>query len=568
MQQEAESVCRKLLSGLSVNATRRSGLLLCLRQVDPRGFYDTCMYLHCSGAGLGAVCETFASYARECAQRSVFVSWRRAGFCEKSCGQGKHYSDCVSSCPASCAAVGAAEEGHCRDECVSGCECPAGLYLEGGACVPESQCPCFHRRQKFAPGDVLQQRCNRCTCQGGLWLCSRDQCSGECAITGDPHYLTFDRKRFSFHGTCQYILVQDYVDGKLHISSENVACGSRGTSSCLHSVTVTVQKVSARLSFTGELSVNGQEVSLPFASADLTVRLASSSFLLLQAFGAHLLWGLEFPAVYITLQPSFANKVRGLCGTYNWNQQDEFTTPEGDVESSASAFASRFRISHDCPSFGAFPFDPCSMYAQRRQFAEAACEVLHSPPFQACHDVVERDPFYQLCLYDVCGCSAGKDCLCGAVAAYARQCAQEGAPVTWRNQTFCPAPCSGGKSIRNVHPPAERPALTCAWAPARIWTTSAWPAATAQRGLCWTTAGSASSLPCAPFLSSGAESSSALPPPPLEHQGQAGRPRLHKRPPPSQEMQEAARPPRPRHRLVLGTLAWLCLWETLALDDG
>nr|XP_028606943.1 SCO-spondin-like [Podarcis muralis] len=61
---------------------------------------------------------------------------------------------------------------------------------------------------------------------------------------------------------------------------------------------------------------------------------------------------------------------------------------------------------------------------------------------------------------------------------------------------------------------------------------------------------------------------SALPTPPLEHQGQAGRPRLHKRRPPSQEMQEAARPPRPCHRLVLGTLAWLCLWETLALDDG
>ncbi|XP_060137056.1 SCO-spondin-like [Zootoca vivipara] len=450
-QQEAESICRKLLSGPFGQ---------CHSEVDPRGFYDTCMYLHCGGAGLGAICETFASYARECAQRSVFVSWRRAGFCEKSCGQGKHYSDCVSSCPASCAAVGAtAEEGHCRDECVSGCECPAGLYLEAGACVPESQCPCFHRRQKFAPGDVLQQRCNRCTCQGGRWHCSRDQCSGECSITGDPHYLTFDRKRFSFHGTCQYILVQDYVDGKLHISSENVACGSRGASSCLHSVTVTVQKVSARLSFTGELSVNGQEVSLPFASTDLTVRLASSSFLLLQTFGAHLLWGLEFPAVYITLQPSFASKVRGLCGTYNWNQQDDFTTPEGDVESSATAFANRFRISHDCPSFGTVPFDPCSMYAQRRQFAEAACEVLHSPPFQACHDVVERDSFYQLCLYDVCGCSAGKDCLCGAVAAYARQCAQEGAPVAWRNQSFCPAQCSGGQVYRECAPPCR---TTCA----------------------------------------------------------------------------------------------------------
>lgn len=56
--------------------------------------------------------------------------------------------------------------------------------------------------------------------------------------------------------------------------------------------------------------MNGQEVALPFASADLTVRRASSSFLLLQAFGAHVLWGVDLPVVYITLQPSFASKVR------------------------------------------------------------------------------------------------------------------------------------------------------------------------------------------------------------------------------------------------------------------
>ncbi|KAF7236256.1 SCO-spondin [Varanus komodoensis] len=318
------------------------------RQVDPSGFYDACLEVHCSGAGEGAVCETLAGYARECAQLGVFVSWRRPGFCEKSCVHGKRYSDCVSSCPASCAAVGAAEEGHCRGECVSGCECPPGLYLEGGECVPESQCPCFHRRQKYPPGETLQQRCNR-TCGGGRWSCTRDQCAAECAVLGDLHYLTFDGRRYSFQGTCQYILVQDFMDGKLQVVAEHKeACGSRGGSSCLHAVAVTVQEVSARLSRAGEVSVNGQEVDLPFASAGLSVRRASASFLLLQAFGAHVLWGLEFPAVYITLQPRFAHKVRGLCGTYNWNQQDDFTTPEGDVEASVAAFAGKFRASPDC----------------------------------------------------------------------------------------------------------------------------------------------------------------------------------------------------------------------------
>uniref|UniRef100_A0ABM5GM22 SCO-spondin n=1 Tax=Pogona vitticeps TaxID=103695 RepID=A0ABM5GM22_9SAUR len=451
-QQEGASVCQQLLS---------SPFSQCHSEVDPGGFYEACVDVHCSGAGTSAICETFASYARECAQQSIWISWRRPGFCEKSCGQGKRYSDCVSACPASCAMVGSAEErGPCQDECVSGCECPPGLYLEEGTCVPESQCPCFHRRQRYAPGQTIQQHCNQCTCQGGRWFCSQDPCAGQCAVLSDSHYLTFDRKRYSFHGTCQYILVQDFVGGKLQIVAEKGACGSQGAAgSCLQAVTVTVQKISAHLTLTGRVSVNGEDVALPFASADLTVRRASSSFLLLQAFGAHLLWGLASPAAYITLQPSFANKVRGLCGTYNWNQQDEFTTPEGDVESGVAAFADKFRVSQDCPSFGPLTFDPCSTYAQGRQFAETACAVLHSPTFQPCHDLVEQEPFYQLCLYEVCGCSPSKDCLCHAVAAYARQCAQEGAPVSWRNQSFCPVECSGGQVYRECAPPCR---TTCA----------------------------------------------------------------------------------------------------------
>lgn len=55
--------------------------------------------------------------------------------------------------------------------------------------------------------------------------------------------------------------------------------------------------------------MDGREVTLPFASTELSIRRASSSFLLLQTFGAHVLWGLETPAAYITLQPAFADKV-------------------------------------------------------------------------------------------------------------------------------------------------------------------------------------------------------------------------------------------------------------------
>lgn len=75
------------------------------------------------------------------------------------------------------------------------------------------------------------------------------------------------------------------------------------------------------------------------------------------------------------------DKVRGLCGTLTWNQRDDFTTPEGDVENSVTSFAAKFTTEH-CALPGAATPEACSTYTQRRQYAETMCAVIHSPIFQ------------------------------------------------------------------------------------------------------------------------------------------------------------------------------------------
>ncbi|NWV01445.1 SSPO protein, partial [Upupa epops] len=75
--------------------------------------------------------------------------------------------------------------------------------------------------------------------------------------------------------------------------------------------------------------------------------------------------------------------VRGLCGTYNWEQRDEFTTPAGDVETDVAAFANKYRVPGDCPvPLGTGAGDTCDTFVGQRELAEAACAILRGPAFQ------------------------------------------------------------------------------------------------------------------------------------------------------------------------------------------
>uniref|UniRef100_A0A3P8Z7L8 SCO-spondin n=1 Tax=Esox lucius TaxID=8010 RepID=A0A3P8Z7L8_ESOLU len=439
LRREAELVCHRLLE---------SPFIQCHHRVEPVAYVDSCLYLHCS---LGtrereaATCDTLASYARECAQQHVVISWRSSGVCERVCPQGQVFSDCVSSCPPSCSSPQPPASGQCREECVGGCECPRGLYLHQGLCLRRDDCPCFHRRHTYQSGDTIQQRCNTCVCRAGVWQCSGERCAAQCSLMGALHVSTFDRKRYSLQGgDCGLTVVEDFVDRKLVVSVEGGECVTGGRYGCLREISVTALRTTVIITSTGLVTVNGQREALPVVTGDLVVWKASSSFLVVQAFGAQLLWHLDGPLALITLQPGFAHKVRGLCGTMNWNQYDDFTTPEGDVENTVSSFAAKF-TTRDCPPPLEAQPDPCGTYTQRRQYAQRVCSIIRSPVFQPCHDVVEKEPYLRLCLMDVCGCEPPRHCHCTILTTYALHCAQEGVPVSWHNHTFCPVQCSGGQ---------------------------------------------------------------------------------------------------------------------------
>jgi hypothetical protein len=49
--------------------------------------------------------------------------------------------------------------------------------------------------------------------------------------------------------------------------------------------------------------------------------------------------------IYIRLDPSFVNRVRGLCGTFNYITKDDFLTPNNVIETNLVTFANAYLAS-------------------------------------------------------------------------------------------------------------------------------------------------------------------------------------------------------------------------------
>ena len=106
-------------------------------------------------------------------------------------------------------------------DCEEGCFCPTGSVLHEGKCISPEECPCRLKGKLFKPGTSMTKDCNTCTCSSGKWMCTETRCKARCSVVGDPHYTTFDGKRFDFMGQCSYYLMKG---DNYSIEGENEAC--------------------------------------------------------------------------------------------------------------------------------------------------------------------------------------------------------------------------------------------------------------------------------------------------------------------------------------------------------
>ena len=113
-------------------------------------------------------------------------------------------------------------------------------------------------------------------------------------------------------------------------------------------LTVTIGINTLVLSDLYSIKLNGKKLEqLPFHTSDLTIRQATSQFILIESKDMNVAY--DGSAVYITLDSVYREHVRGLCGSFDYNPINDLRLPNGRLTCDTDIFSGGYLINDTAP---------------------------------------------------------------------------------------------------------------------------------------------------------------------------------------------------------------------------
>ncbi|XP_073804161.1 uncharacterized protein isoform X2 [Danio rerio] len=302
--------------------------------------------------------------------------------------------------------------------------------IKGYSTINVEECPCVHGKMTYAPRQERRTKCQSCTCIRGKWACSANTCPVKCIIEGQ-FITTFDGKQYSLPDRCTYVAARG-LNWTLIVqySAQSVVVEQAYLNINQDKYTFSANSIQLNNIDIGDLSQT--ESTTVFWQSSMFVQVYTSFGLKMQVQVS--------PEIQIYLNLPATENTKGLCGTYNNDTNDDFTTFSGIIESSVQLFAQSWSMGSCTPISGC-------INTNNELFAEQGCDQLRDPEglFAECHDYVPVAPFVEACVKRTCQCSrALQDCLCVSFGNYAKACVAQGITVEdWRSGTNCVPPCMG-----------------------------------------------------------------------------------------------------------------------------
>ncbi|XP_060549962.1 IgGFc-binding protein-like isoform X2 [Pantherophis guttatus] len=287
-----------------------------------------------------------------------------------SCPENSHYEACGNACPATCSDRSAPST--CRNTCAQICQCDEGFVRSGEKCVPVDTCNCVYQGVTYKAGEefwgdeVCQSYC-KCDAKLGKAVCQKSSCKGKtkcsvvngvrgchavsyrtCIGTGDPHYTTFDGKKYDFMGTCVYQMAglcsKDPSLTPFLVTVEN---NHRGNKAVSYTKVVTLEiynfTISLSQEFPQKIQVNGIFVELPFSYENkLSIYQSGVHGFIKTDFDLSVSFD-WYSYARVIVPDSYANALCGLCGNANEDQNDDFLMKDGTQAEDEIQFANNWK---------------------------------------------------------------------------------------------------------------------------------------------------------------------------------------------------------------------------------
>ncbi|CAB1317601.1 unnamed protein product [Coregonus sp. 'balchen'] len=437
----------------------------CQSVLGAESYFRSCVAGMCGAGGDPEVlCEALQSYSDMCLKAGVLVpAWRNSTMCPLECGVNSHYNACAKGCPEVCASMDT--QGACGS-CEERCECDPGFKLSGGSCVPAEDCGCWIKGEHYERGvTFMEGECDRvCQCMGGDRLqCAASSCMADevckvkegvkgcfpsspatCHVYGDPHYITFDGKAYTFQGGCSYTLAKTcgtHTPVQFSVTGQNwnpknessaklgaVVLETRGLHVKMENYSATVNHVWQHLPVT----VNGTYGMVKvYKKKQYTVMETT--------FGLRILLD-DQSRLFLQLDERYKGEMCGLCGTYSDDQGDDFLTPNSTKpETNVVTFANSWRVnSPEDDRCVASPPAPqsCDSHLDDQGYRE--CSKLLCEAFKPCHPFVHPTPYIDSCVSDHCASGGNMHVTCDSLRSYVTTCQVANVILPpWWNDTAC-----------------------------------------------------------------------------------------------------------------------------------
>ncbi|XP_027965808.1 zonadhesin [Eumetopias jubatus] len=465
----------------------------CHGVVPPQSSFASCVYGQCETTGDSlTLCRSLQAYASLCAHAGQALTWRNSSFCPLKCPPGSSYSPCANPCPVTCLSLNTPKDCPAGLPCTEGCECQKGHILSGTSCVPFSQCGCTHQDGSYHPvGESWYTdntcsslctcsansniSCHQSTCKPGrlCWpldglLRCRQAGMGVCHTSDRSLYVTFDGARHTIRDTCTYVLVKvchSTMDLPFFkISGKHGKLRGRSTAFYLRRVNMDISDTRVTLGKNHHVLINGTRVTLPSTTQIRGVRIIASG--IYTVLNVNIGLQVKFDGkgfLEVQLPTAYYQKVCGLCGNFNDEEEDELMMPSDELAQNDTELVDSWQDRANDPKCQP---DDQKIQTETQEKPNTNCrkadlaraqercqKAFQAPAWAKCASHMVLRPFLLSCTNNLCQFGGLNRTLCESLESFGAACRAQGLkPPIWRNSSFCPLECPAHSSYSTCLP--------------------------------------------------------------------------------------------------------------------